>query len=48
MYLEDHVYQADVANYYKVSPFLVSKLVKEAKEDQEKNNELKRLQAEKK
>ena len=27
MYLVDHVYQCEVAQYYKVSPALVSKLV---------------------
>ena len=48
MYREDHVYQTDVAKYYKVSPSLVSKLVKEAKEEKEKNDELIRLEEERK
>ena len=30
MYLKDHVYQADIAKYYKISPQLVSQIVKEA------------------
>ena len=30
MHLVDHVYQVDIAKYYKVSPILVSRLVKEA------------------
>ena len=42
MYLEQHVFQADVAKYFKVSPAIVSRLVKEAKTDQEKNRELKK------
>ena len=28
MYLEDHVFQCDIAKYFKISPALVSKLVK--------------------
>ena len=32
MYLEDHVFQSDIAKYYKISPILVSRLVKEAQE----------------
>ena len=30
MYLEDHIYQCDIAKYFKISPALVSKLVKES------------------
>ena len=30
MYLEDNVFQSDIAKYYKISPMLVSRLVKEA------------------
>ena len=42
MYLKDHVYQADIAKYYKISPQLVSQIVKEAWEDPERNLDLKR------
>jgi len=37
MYLVDHVFQKDIAKYYKISPMLVSKLVVEAQRDPEKN-----------
>ena len=37
MYLVDHVFQKDIAKYYKISPALVSKLVVEAQRDPEKN-----------
>ena len=37
MYLVDHVFQADIAKYYKISPALVSRLVKEAQADPGKN-----------
>ena len=40
MYLEDHVFQADIAKYFKVSPAMVSRLVREAKADIDKNKEL--------
>ena len=40
MYLEDHVYQKDIASYYKISPALVGKLVKQAEEDPKKNTKL--------
>ena len=33
MYLEEHVFQADIAQLFKVSKALVSRLVKEAQED---------------
>ena len=33
MYLEDHVFQSDIAKYYKISTALVGKLVKEAKQN---------------
>ena len=33
MYLEDGVFQKDVAKFYKISPVLVSKLVKEAQQN---------------
>ena len=36
MYLEDHVTQKDIAKYYKITPRLVSCLVKEAQCDQGK------------
>ena len=42
MYLVDHVFQKDIAEYYKISPALVSRLVKEAEEDPKKNWELQR------
>ena len=41
MYLDDHVFQKDVAKYYKVSAALVSKLVVEAKRDPKRNVALK-------
>ena len=44
MYLDDHVFQRDVAKYFKVSPALVSQLVRQAKEDREKNRELRKLE----
>ena len=47
MYLEDHVFQKDVAKYFKVSPLLVRQLVNEAKGDREQTREL-RMQEEKK
>ena len=37
MYLEDHVFQVDIAKYFKVSPALVSRLVKEAQKDPQRN-----------
>ena len=40
MYLQDNVYQKDIAKYYKISPVLVSRLVKEAQENPEKNKKL--------
>ena len=33
MYLEEHVFQADIAQLFKVSKALVSRLVKEAQDD---------------
>ena len=36
MYLVDHVFQGDVAKYYKVSAALVSKLVVEAQRNPQK------------
>lgn len=36
MYLEDGIFQCDVAKFFKVSPMLVSKLVKEAQQDPNK------------
>ena len=40
MYLQDNIYQKDIAKYYKISPVLVSRLVKEAQENPEKNKKL--------
>ena len=42
MYLVDHVFQRDVAKYFKISPLLVSRIVNEAKRDQEKNRALRK------
>ena len=41
MYLEDHIYQCDIAKYFKISPALVSKLVKESEKEPKKNIQLK-------
>ena len=41
MYRDDHVFQCDVAKYFKVSAGLVSKLVVEAQRDPEKIKALK-------
>jgi hypothetical protein len=41
MYLHDHVFQSDVAKFYKISAALVGKLVKEAQEDPDKMKALK-------
>ena len=41
MYLDDHVFQKDIAKYYKVSAGLVSKLVMEAQRDPKRNLVLK-------
>ena len=41
MYRDDHVFQCDVAKYYKVTVGLVSKLVVEAQRDPEKIKALK-------
>ena len=41
MYLDDHVFQKDIAKYYKISAGLVSKLVVEAKRDPKRNVALK-------
>ena len=41
MYMEDHVFQSDIAKYFKISAILVGRLVKEAQEDPEKNTLLK-------
>ena len=46
MYLEDNIFQVDIAKYYKISPQLVSKLIKEAQEDPAKNLALKRKKEE--
>ena len=42
MYLDDHVFQRNVTKYFKVSPALVSQLVRQAKGDREKNRELRK------
>ena len=47
MYLVDHVYQCEVAQYYKVSPALVSKLVQEELRNPMRTIRLKGAQAEK-
>ena len=36
MYIVDHIFQSDIAKYYKISPALVSKLVKEAQRNPQK------------
>ena len=41
MYIEDHVFQSDIAKYFKVSAALVSRLIKEAQANPEKINGLK-------
>ena len=41
MYLDDHVFQKDIAKYYKISAALVSKLVMEAQRNPERNVALK-------
>ena len=41
MYLVDHVFQKDIAKYYKVSAALVGKLIKEAEKNPEKQQALK-------
>ncbi len=41
MYLVDHVFQKDVAKYFKVPATLVGKLVKEAQNNPEKQQNLK-------
>ena len=33
MYLERHVFQKDIAKYYKISPNMVSRIIKEYQED---------------
>ena len=45
MYLEDHVYQKDIAKLYKISTALVGKLVKEAQEESTKNDDLRKKEA---
>ena len=40
MYLERHVFQKDIAKYYKISQHTVSRIVKEYQEDKEKNDAL--------
>ena len=48
MYLEDHVMQSDIAKYYKITPWLVSCLVKEAQRNPEKAVLLEKKQQESK
>ena len=36
MYLVDHIFQNDIAKFYKISPALVSRLVKEAQREPHK------------
>ena len=45
MYLEDHVYQKDIAKRYRISAALVSKLVKEAQEESTRNDDLRKKEA---
>ena len=44
--MEEHVFQVDIAKYFKVSAALVSKLVKEAQEDPERNFALRKQRKE--
>ena len=46
MYLEQHVFQVDIAKYFKVSPSLVSRLVKQAQEDPQRNFALRKQKKE--
>ena len=46
MYLEQHVFQVDIAKYFKVSAALVSRLVKEAQEDPQRNFALRKQKKE--
>ena len=48
MYLEDHVMQVDIAKYYKITPRLVSCLVKDAQRNPDKGALLKKKQDESK
>ena len=48
MYLEDHVMQVDIAKYYKITPRLVSCLVKDAQRNPDKGAQLKKKQDENK
>ena len=41
MYLDHHVFQKDIAKVFKISAAMVSRLVKEAQENPEKNENLK-------
>ena len=48
MYLEDHIMQADIAKYFKITPRLVSCLVKDAQRNPDKAALLKKKQEESK
>jgi len=45
MYLEDHIYQKEIAKLYKISTALVSKLVREAQEESTRNADLRKKEA---
>ena len=47
MYLEDHMFQKEIAKYYKVSCAIVSRLCREAETDLAKNRKLKQKEEEK-
>ena len=40
MYLERHVFQKDIAKYYRISQNMVSRIVREYQEDPKKNPDL--------
>ena len=44
MYLEKHVFQKDVAKFYRISQNVVCRIVKEYQKDPEKNPELIKLE----
>ena len=45
IYLEDHIYQKEIAKLYKISTALVSKLVREAQEESTRNADLRKKEA---
>ena len=40
MYLDQHVFQKDIATYFRISPNMVSRIIREYQENPDKNNEL--------